>query len=497
MNLMYDVYEGKGASALTYEAATTSDAETMHEKLLEDGFSLTEENLLGGNTFSFYKKENLNKIIAFYPNAKIIKQITDESPLIQGLSDRTGEKICPPLLSMVDTFDFGLAFVLRLEDGRFIVFDGGWEERDYAERLMALLKKQCVTEKITIAAWIMTHPHIDHYRCYISFAKKFENQYVLQRFIYNFFDADTKNDTIEGAEKEGAHMARFFECVEKIGAPVYRAHTGEVFDIEGAHFEVLSSPDDTLKPKTTNINTLSLVFKITYMGQTILMTGDAMLPSSKLADRFGAYLKSDILQVPHHMFDGGCVSCYRLIDPETILIPCEDEYVFSVFSTRANHTKEPNLFLLRDMNVKDCYTGARGNIVLPLPHKARANGKELLLADLEQGDRSLGAKDWYFADITTENCTFTLVNTSWEAAKLRIDIISEVGGGPSVHDFKELTVPRIRYRVINLNDEEGYEPEARGGEISKYFKEGEKYVLRFRCYTPLIVKGPNEPIYHS
>jgi hypothetical protein len=149
------------------------------------------------------------------------------------------------------------------------------------------------------------------------------------------------------------------------------------------------------------------------------------------------------------------------------------------------------------MNVKDCYTGARGNIVLPLPHKARTNGRELLLADLEQGDRSIGAKDWYFADITTDNCTFTIVNTSWETAKLRVDIIAAVDGGASVHDFKELTVPKIRYRVINLGDEEGYEPEARGGEISKYFKEGEKYVVRFRCYTPMIVKGPSEPIYHS
>ena len=497
MKLIHDVYEGAGASVQYFEEVSAADIEALHREMEEGGFSCDEENLLGGNAFSFYKKGEASKLLAYYPALGQAKLVSDEKPIINGLCDRTGEKICEPLLSMVDTFDFGLSFVIRLEDGRFIIFDGGWEERDYAERLMALLKKQCVTEKITIAAWIITHPHIDHYRCFISFAKKFENQYVLQRLIYNFFDSDIKNDKIEGAEKEGPHMARFFESVQNSGAPVYRAHTGEVFDIEGAHFEILSSPDDTLKPKTTNINTLSLVFKITYKGQTILMTGDAMLPSSKLASRFGAYLKSDILQVPHHMFDGGCTACYRLIDPETILIPCEDEYVFSVFSTRANHTKEANTFLLRDLNVRDCYTGARGNIVLPLPHTPRANGRELLLADLEQGDRSLGAKDWYFADITTENCTFTLVNTSWETAKLRIDIISEVGGGASVHDFKELTIPKIRYRVVNLNDEEGYEPEARGGEISKFFKEGEKYVLRFRCYTPLIVKGPNEPIYHS
>ena len=48
-----------------------------------------------------------------------------------------------------------------------------------------------------------------------------------------------------------------------------------------------------------------------------------------------------------------------------------------------------------------------------------------------------------------------------------------------------------------LTDEEGYEPEARGGAIEKYFKPGHKYVIRFRCYTPMIVKGPSEPIYHT
>ena len=496
MKLVYDSYEGKGAFVKGYENVSAEEAKALAAEISAEGYAVTDTHSLGDNTFIFYKKGDEKKIFASYPNAWEAKIVTEEGALLHGLSDRTGKAICTPELTMVDTFDFGLSFVLRLEDGRFIVFDGGWETRDYAERLMAVLKKQCVTEKITIAAWIMTHPHIDHYRCYISFSKKFENQYTVQRFIYNFFDADTKNGTVAGAETEGPHMARFFEAVEKSGAPVYRVHTGEIFEIGSARFEVLSSPDDVMKNVVTNINTLSVVFKIHYMEQTILMTGDAMLPASHLSTRFGTYLKSDILQVPHHMFDGGCIDCYRLIDPETILIPCEDEYVFSVFSTRQSGSKEPNLFLLRDMNVKDCYTGARGNIVLPLPHAPRMNGKELLLADLARGDKSIGAKDWFFADITPKDCTFTVVNTSWGPATLRIDIVS-AAGEVSVHDFKELTLPKSCYKTFTLTDEEGYEPEARGGAIEKYFKPGHKYVIRFRCYTPMIVKGPSAPIYHS
>ncbi len=496
MKLIYDTYEGKGAYIKGYEEASEKDALALGESLADEGYEITDTEMLGDNTFTFYKKDGKKRILAYYPEAREIKLVTEEGKLIHGLTDTTKKKLCKPLLTLVDTFDFGLSLVLRLEDGRFIVFDGGWETRDYAERLMAVLKKQCVTDEITIAAWIMTHPHIDHYRCYTSFSKKFENQYKVQRFIYNFFDSDTKNDFISGAEKEGPHMARFFEAVEKSGAPVYRAHTGECFEIGGARFETLSTPDDTMRNRVTNINSLSLIFKIFCEGQTILVTGDAMLPASHLATRFGKYLKSDILQVPHHMFDGGCATCYRLIDPETILIPCEDEYVFSVVSTRQNGTKEPSLFLLRDLNVKDCYTGARGNIVLELPHTPRQNGRELLLADIERGDRSIGAKDWYFGDITAENGVFTVVNTAWGDARLRIDILAEEGE-VSVHDFKELTVPKNCYKTFRLTDAEGYEPEARGGEIGKYIKEDHKYVVRFRCYTPMVVKGPSEPIYHS
>lgn len=496
MKLLYDTYEGKDAYIKGYEDVSAEDARTLQAEILAEGYEIADTHALGGNTFAFYKKAEENKIFSYYPEAREAKIATDTGALMHKTIDTSGKKLCKPLFTMVDTFDFGLSLVLRLEDGRFIVFDGGWETRDYAERLMAVLKKQCVTEKITIAAWIMTHPHIDHYRCYISFAKKFENQYTVERFIYNFFDADVTEDFIAGASKEGPHMARFFEAVAQSGAPVYRAHTGEIFEIGGMRFETLSSPDDTMKNRVTSINALSLVYKIFYADQTLLITGDAMLPSSHLASRFGKYLKSDILQVPHHMFDGGCIECYRLIDPETIVIPCEDEYVFSVFSTRQSGAKEPNLFLLRDLNVKDCYTGARGNIVLELPYTPRMNGRELLLADIERGDRSIGAKDWFFGDITTENCTFTIVNTSWATEKFRIDILSEEGE-TSVHDFKELFVPKSHFKTFNLMDAEGYEADARGGEIEKYIKEGRKYVVRFRCYTPMIVKGPSEPIYHS
>ncbi len=494
MKQAYEVYEGGGTLLRSYEQVSCEEAAALIKEAEAEGFSFETKNLLGGNTFSFFKKGEETKIFAHYPHMSKVTAVHEPRASLNGIFDTTGKAVCKPLFTMVDLIDYGLSLVLRLSDGRFIIFDGGWEIHGDAERLMALLKKQCVTETITVAAWIMTHPHIDHYRAYLAFSKKYENQFTVQRFIYNFFDSDATNAQVQGAEKEGPHLARFEEAVKKSGACVYRAHTGEVFEIEGARFEVLSSPDDTMTPAMKNINALSLVMKLLYMGQALLITGDCMLPTSRLSERFGAYLKSDILQAPHHMFDGGEIDCYRLIDPETCLIPCEDEYVFNTIATHQKGSRDSNIFLLRDMNLKDCYPGGRGNVVLTLPYQPRENGRALLLRDLALGERSIGARDWFFADITAENASFTIVNSTWGAISVRVDLIG--ADGKSVHDFRDFTIPNFTYKTVSLLDEEGFiEGFGAAGQIA--MPEGKTFVVRLRAKEPIIVKGPSEPIYHS
>ena len=118
MKLIHDVYEGAGASVRYFEEVSAADIEALHAEMEAGGFSCDEENFLGENTFSFYKKGEASKLLAYYPKIGQAKLVSDENPIINGLSDRTGKKICEPLLSMVDTFDFGLSFVIRLEDGR-------------------------------------------------------------------------------------------------------------------------------------------------------------------------------------------------------------------------------------------------------------------------------------------------------------------------------------------------------------------------------------------
>ena len=60
----------------------------------------------------------------------------------------------------------------------------------------------------------------------------------------------------------------------------------------------------------------------------MLWTNDAAFSHAKLPERYGEYLKADILQIPHHGFQSGSaeaeISGYDLIRPRVCLLPVSD-----------------------------------------------------------------------------------------------------------------------------------------------------------------------------
>ena len=56
--------------------------------------------------------------------------------------------------------------LIRLTDRRFVIVDGGFNRSDSASLLLKAMKEQSTgylcREKITVAAWIITHAHGDH-----------------------------------------------------------------------------------------------------------------------------------------------------------------------------------------------------------------------------------------------------------------------------------------------------------------------------------------------
>ena len=204
------------------------------------------------------------------------------------LQDRPGGWQLPSLLTQIDLEDYGLSYLIRLSDGRFLVLDGGWDFEPDADKLMKQLRTQSPDEKPVIAAWIFTHPHIDHYRCFLVFYEKYKEDVEIEAFLYNFpeVSGDADGQSTRLVEKEEIEYMRVLEQrVAESGALVVRPHTGQVYQFANARMEVLSSLDDTCFAPCKG-NEISLVLRVFIEGQSILFCADACYEVTFVKSKF-------------------------------------------------------------------------------------------------------------------------------------------------------------------------------------------------------------------
>ena len=167
MELIYREREGGESYVESYKKARPSDVSVKERELLSLGYTETRRNYLGKTESAVYSREGDLALLTYFPGVDELRLVTEpESGYISYLEETDGRLYYqgPTQITHVDTDDPGISTVIRLPDGRFVVFDGGWENGQDAHQLMDVLKAQTPYERPIIAAWIMTHPHIDHYR---------------------------------------------------------------------------------------------------------------------------------------------------------------------------------------------------------------------------------------------------------------------------------------------------------------------------------------------
>ena len=216
----------------------------------------------------------------------------------------------------------GLCYVYRLSDGRFMVIDGGyWNDKDTEGEEMARLFKWMqehadydgdgiyTNNKVTIAAWLITHHHSDHINGAYKFGMMYkDNELVeIQNFMYNF-------PSFEYAESNYGTDLQIGNAYTKFYPKMYTmlghydsliAHSGMVYEFADAKIEILSTHEDFYPHKLNIYNNSSTIFKITLAGKTFLVAGDLQEEGQiKAIKRCGTLLESDFLQVTHHGCNG-------------------------------------------------------------------------------------------------------------------------------------------------------------------------------------------------
>jgi hypothetical protein len=215
----------------------------------------------------------------------------------------------------------GMCLVYRLSDGRLVVFDGGyWNAKDTegeaVERLYNWLAEHAdydkdgnyKNNKVTIAAWIITHHHSDH----ISIGWKFNQMYQgknnvkIENYLYNFPDYEFSI----GTPGSNINPDYYTEWFPKMGDLMKRnnnlvAHTGFSYQFADMTVDILYTHEDYYPNTIKSFNNSNTIYKITLGGKTFTIAGDLEEPGQIDAIKMtGTLLEADFLQVTHHGCNG-------------------------------------------------------------------------------------------------------------------------------------------------------------------------------------------------
>ena len=327
---------GYGNLQAYFEEATL-DSYNEYCKTLEDsGFKLYMENTITDNVHKCYTSDKGMLYVYYVGVEKSVRIVScpkgkynlPQYPTPESVP--AYEKIAEPSITQMSLSysagNFGLCHIITLEDGSFIVYDGGGNSNnDYIQlynTLKSLNKRK--DGKIVIAAWILTHEHWDHYTNFSTFCKNYSTQVVLEGMYCN---TPSGSYAYNGNNPNYYMTNDFANLSSTLGnVPKYIVHTGMKFYIRNACVEIIYTQEDLYPTKLYFFNDCTMVSTVTIAGQKITYLGDVRYEGSdRMSDRYKDYLKCDIVQVSHHGFDGGTVELYKLLNPETCLWPTSKE----------------------------------------------------------------------------------------------------------------------------------------------------------------------------
>ncbi len=311
---------------------------TYLNALEKDGWSQYSNNIIEGtNLFATYTKGQ-GSVYCYYISAlKRAHIISSPDQLLEVReTDNQYTEVCSTILTQIKLHDeaYGMGYLIRLSDGRFIVIDGGLRvSGDQSSKIVyETMQRQNVLDKITIAAWILTHPHKDHIGTATEFLLNYQaSQLEIQRFILNFpTDEDlctAQSDTLDTSD--AGKLPTFLMAWEGKwkNVPAVVCHTGQVFHFADAKIEILHTiedyaPQSFTSHKESKVNGSSVVFRVEIADQKTIFYADANESESvNLVKMWGSYLKSDIMQANHHGLNGGSVALYELTDPMVVMVP--------------------------------------------------------------------------------------------------------------------------------------------------------------------------------
>jgi beta-lactamase superfamily II metal-dependent hydrolase len=310
-----------------YITETTAEQYKAYcQKLEGEGFELKLSNSNVNNLYATYLKDTLKIHVYFAANDSTVRIISGDTRDTGLAADSAmqGSKIAEFSVTQIPlTYggSGGMGDVITLEDGRFVIIDGGRAVDADTEVLYKILNKlNKRSDGIVIAGWFLTHEHSDHYGMFKVFVENYGKKVKIQNFYVSTPSRDFKHNSNNPTFFMEETFPSISASVGKI--PVTVLHTGQKFKLAGVDFEVLFTTEDIYPSGIKVFNDASMVFRASTDKGSVIFLGDAYLQASEiLCARYGSYLKSNVVQYSHHGWDGVTYEVYRYIAPDAVLWP--------------------------------------------------------------------------------------------------------------------------------------------------------------------------------
>ena len=220
----------------------------------------------------------------------------------------------------------GQVDALMVADGSFVLIDSGVFSDAQADIIYDFLKENSFLEKPVVSAWLFTHAHGDHTGGFRKFVKKYRDLVTVNAFYYNFTGQNTFEKEIIEAYPDAtiysnlqagmryyvadaqfdvmySYLDRYFADVEITEQARRAAGKRPLCDIAGDH------------------NNNTVVTRITHGGQRIMILGDVEEEGSRIIEKQipPLELKSDIVQLAHHGWEGATRDLHDMIEAPTAL----------------------------------------------------------------------------------------------------------------------------------------------------------------------------------
>ena len=293
----YDDYIKK-LEAEGFELCYSTDAQDSEFSIYTDGYNIV--NLSYIEYLSPFKAD-FNAPVSY---VSIAIDCIENSALPNLVAE--GKKITDVQVTLVDSV---CAFVIRLEDGSFIVFDGGHTANTGKIIYDTLCSQNVRDGNIVIAAWVISHTDGDHVGGFSELLKKYSDKVVLRSVIvnspaYEKFYAETPGT----ADHTTGWAKTAYDTLDKYApdAKIIIAHAGQRFEYLGLTVDVLGTYENLYDKPMKSSNHSNTVYSFTMPEGRMIFTGDAQNDNCKILNAiYAEELDADVVQYSHHGYNGG------------------------------------------------------------------------------------------------------------------------------------------------------------------------------------------------